>query len=168
MSSPSKEDTFAKGLVECRLKGSICRWLLPASINLRDLSKKFCLEFDDLRPFAVWVPSDLADHFVKMMNDKLHETEPGRSRCVRTKGVVLFGPPLRSGGEDEDATGGPASSDSRDRCIHGKVSRRFAAFSHELAVSGSSSSRTAIPNNSNINSSSNIPLQKVCCTERPL
>jgi hypothetical protein len=49
-----------------------------------------------------------------------------------------------------------------DRCIHGKVSRRFAAFSHELAVSGSSSSssRTTIPNNSNINSSSNIPLQK--------
>ena len=120
MSSPSKEDTFAKGLVECRLKGSICRWRLPASINLGDLSKKFCLEFDDLRPFAVWVPSDLADHFVKMMNDKLHQTEPGRSRCVKTKkGVVLFGPPLRSGGEDEDATGGPASSDSRDRCIHG-------------------------------------------------
>ena len=121
-----------KGLVECRLKGSICRWRIPASINLEHLSKKFCLEFDDLRPFAVWVPSDLADHFVKMMNDKLHETEPGRSRCVRTKRVVLFGPPLRSGGEDEDATGGPASSDSRDRCIHGKVSRRFAAFSHEL------------------------------------
>ena len=48
-----------------------------------------------------------------------------------------------------------------DRCIHGRVSQRFAAFSHELAASGSSSrSSTTIPNNSNINSSSNIPLQK--------
>ena len=48
-----------------------------------------------------------------------------------------------------------------DRCIHGRVSQRFAAFRHELAASGSSSrSSTTIPNNSNINSSSNIPLQK--------
>jgi hypothetical protein len=46
-----------------------------------------------------------------------------------------------------------------DRCIDGKVSTRFAAFSHELAESGSSSSSSSnIPNNSNINSSSNIPI----------
>jgi hypothetical protein len=125
MSSPSKEDTFVKelerdkkGLVEFRLKGYICKWLIPASINLKHLSKEFCLEYDDLRPFAVWVPSDQADHFFEMMNDELQKTEPGRSRLQRfrgsamledgmqygktKKGVVLFGPPLRSGGEDED------------------------------------------------------------------
>ena len=123
MSSPSKEDTFVKelerdkkGLVEFRLKGYICKWLIPASINLKHLSKEFCLEYDDLRPFAVWVPSDQADHFFEMMNDELQKTEPGRSRLQRfrgsamledgmqygktKKGVVLLGP--QSGGEDED------------------------------------------------------------------
>ena len=74
-----------KGLVECRLKGSICNWLIPASINLEHLSKEFCLEYDDLRPFAVWVPSDQADPFLEMMNDKL-VTEPGRSRLQRFRG----------------------------------------------------------------------------------
>jgi len=53
-----------------------------------------------------------------------------------------------------------------DRCIDGKVSPRFAAFSHELAESGSSSSSSSnIPNNSNINSSSKKEVEKATLRE---